>query len=164
MLSGQTNASDVTRINGFELNYQQQLTFLPAWARGLSVFGNATILKTAGSSRIGLSLQDKTYNWGVSYSRRRFGLGLKWNYVAGDKSSLTSIGPGGLTVKKPVLYLDLNGEYRFTPRYSFFFNARNLTNSMIKTYRYTPLTPSYSHAYTFSNGGVKMSAGMRGTF
>jgi TonB-dependent receptor len=163
-LVGRTNAADVTRIYGLELGWQQQLKFLPVWARGLSAFANATFLDTAGSPRIGLSLQDKTINWGVSLTRKRFGLGLKWNYVGGSETSLTSIGPGGLTVKKPVLYLDLNSEFRFTPRFSLFFNARNLTNAMIKTYRYTPLTPSYSHAYTFSNGGVKMSAGIKATF
>ena len=99
-----------------------------------------------------------------SYSRKRYSLGLKWNYVGGDESSLTSIGPGGLSVTKPVLYLDLNSEFRVTARLSLFFNARNLTNTMIKSYRYTPLTPSYTHAYTFSNGGVKMSAGLKATF
>lgn len=163
-LVGRTNAPDVTRIYGLELGWQQQLTFLPVWARGLSAFANATFLDTAGSTRIGLSLQDKTLNWGVSLTRKRFGLGLKWNYVGGTESSLTSIGPGGLNVRKPVLYLDFNGEFRFTPRFSLFCNARNLTNALIKTYRYTPLTPSYSHAYTFSNGGVKMSAGLKATF
>jgi outer membrane receptor protein involved in Fe transport len=158
------NVGEVTRFHGIELNYEQQLTFLPAWARGLSAFGNATFLDTAGSSRIGLSLQDKTINWGVSYSRNRFGMGLRWNYIGGSETSLTSIGPGGLTVTKPVLTLDLNSEYRFTARFSLFFNARNLTNTLTKQYRLTPLTPSYSHAYTFSNGGVKISAGIKGTF
>ncbi len=163
-LVGRTNAPDVTRIYGLELSWQQQLKFLPVWARGLSVFANATFLDTAGSPRIGLSLQDKTINWGVSLTRKRLGLGLKWNYVGGDETSLTSIGPGGRSVRKPVLYLDLNSELRFTPRFSMFFNARNLTNAMIETYRYTPLAPSYSHAYSFSNGGVKMSAGLKATF
>ena len=70
-LVGRTNAPDVTRIYGLELSWQQQLKFLPVWARGLSVFANATFLDTAGSPRIGLSLQDKTINWGVSLTRKR---------------------------------------------------------------------------------------------
>lgn len=163
-LVGRTNVGEVTRINGIELNIQQQLTFLPAWARGFSAFANATLLKTAGSSRIGLSLQDKTINWGLSYSRKRFGVGLKWNYIGGDETALTSIGAGGLTVTKPLLTLDVNSEYRITPRYALFFNARNLTNESTKLYRLSPLTPSYSHAGTFSNGGVKMSAGLKAVF
>ena len=44
-----------------------------------------------------------------------------------------------------------------------YYPSANLTYTMIKTYRYTPLTPSYTHAYTFSNGGVKMSAGLKAT-
>ena len=163
-LVGRTNSSDVTRVHGIELSFQQQLTFLPAWAQGLSAFANATLLDVAGSSRIGLSLQDRTFNWGVSYSRKRLGLGLKWNYIGEDVSSLTSIGPGGLSVTKPILYLDLNSEYRLSARFSLFFNARNLTNTLIKAFRYTPLTPAYSHAYSFSNGGVKMSAGIKAVY
>jgi iron complex outermembrane receptor protein len=163
-LVGRSNASDVTRINGIEVSYQQQLTFLPLWARGFSVFANGTFLKTSGSTRIGLSLQDKTLNWGVSYSRKRFGAGLKWNYIGGDETALTSIGPGGLTVTKPLMTLDVNSEFRFTPRFSLFFNARNFTNESTRTYRLSPLTPSYSHAGTFSNGGVKMSAGIKATY
>lgn len=163
-LVGRTNVDDVTRINGIELNYQQPLTFLPSWARGISIFGNGTFLKTAGSTRIGLSLQDKTLNWGFSYSRKRVGFGLKWNYIGGDETALASIGPGGLTVRKPVQTVDLSSEYRFTPRFSFFFNARNLTNTLARNYRLSPLTPSYSQAQSFSNTGVKMSAGVKGTF
>ena len=159
-----TNADETTRFNGLELNYQQQLTFLPAWARGFSIFGNGTILKTKGSSRIGLQLQDKTFNWGVSYSRQRFKLGLKWNYIPEDINPLTSIGANGVTVNKARLNLDLDSEYRFTPRLGLFFNARNFLNATSRTYRYTPLTPEYSRASSVSNGGVKMSAGIKATF
>ena len=45
-----------------------------------------------------------------------------------------------------------------------YYPSANLTYTMIKAYRYTPLTPSYTHAYTFSDGGVKMSAGLKATF
>jgi TonB-dependent receptor len=158
------NDSSVTRFNGIEVNYQQPLTFLPAWARGFSIFGNATILDTDGSTRVGLSLQDRTFNWGVSLSRRRFTLGLKWNYIGGDEVRLTSLGTQGLTVTKPLMTVDANSEFRFTPRYSLFFNARNLTDASTRQYRLSPLTPSYSHAYIFSNGGVKISAGLKAVF
>jgi len=163
-LVGRSNIGEVTRINGVELNFQQQLRFLPAWARGFSAFANATFLKTAGSSRIGLSLQDKTLNRGLSFSRKRYGAGRKWNDIGADETALTSMGAGGLTVTKPLMTLDVNSEYRIAPRYALFFNARNFTNESTKTYRLSPLTPSYSHAGTFANGGAKMSAGLKAVF
>ena len=163
-LVSMTNATGVTRFNGLELNYQQQLTFLPQWARGFSVFGNGTILKVQGSSQIGLELQDKTFNWGVSYSRKRFKIGLKWNYIPEDISNLTSIGPNGVSVNKSKTTMDLDSEFRFTPRLGLFFNARNLLNVTTRNFRYTPLTPIYSRANSVSNGGAKLSAGVKATF
>lgn len=164
LLVGRTNVSDVTRFHGVELNYEQPLHFLPSWARGFSVFANATLLKTKGSTRISLSNQDKTVNWGVSYSRKRLSAGLRWNYIGDDVATLSGIGANGVTLTKPLMTVDLNSEVRFTPRFAFFFNARNLTNTLTRQYRYTPLTPSYSHAYTFSDRGVKLSAGIKATF
>ncbi len=163
-LVGRSKGGEVTRIEGVELNFQQRLRFLPVWARGFSAFANAPFLKSAGSSWIGLSLQDKTLNWGLSYSRKRFGAGLKWNYIGGDETALTSMGAGGLTVTKPLMTRDVNSEYRMTPRYALFSNARNFTNESTKTYRRSPLTPSYSHAGIFANGGVKMLAGVKAVF
>ena len=163
-LVSMTNVSEVTRFNGLELNYQQQLTFLPQWARGFSVFGNATILKVEGSTRIGLELQDKTFNWGVSYSRKRFKLGLKWNYIPGNIGNLTSIGPNGVLENSAKTNIDLDSEFRFTPHIGVFFNARNLMDTTNRNLRYTPLTPAYSHVNSVSNGGAKLSAGVKATF
>jgi hypothetical protein len=77
--------------------------------------GNGTILKTQGSSAIGLQLQDNTFNWIVSYSRKRFKVGLKWNYIPEGISDLTSIGPNGVSVSKSKTTMDLDSEFRCTP-------------------------------------------------
>lgn len=111
-----------------------------------------------------VNLADKTANWGVSYSRGRIGLGLNWNYTGEFSVPLASLGPQGATLNQSVLTLDLTTEFRFTPRLSIFFNARNLTNSLVKTERLSPSTPAYSHPLTYQDRGVKMSAGIRGTF
>ena len=158
------NVPEVTRFNGLELNYQQRLTFLPQWASGFSVFGNGTILKTQGSTRIGLALQDKTFNWGVSYSRKRFKIGLKWNYIPGEIGSLTSIGANGVSENTAKTNIDMDSEFRFTPHFGVFFNARNLMNTTSGNFRYTPLTPDYSRVNSVSNGGAKLSAGVKATF
>ena len=103
-------------------------------------------------------------NLGVVVFAQTFKLGLKWNYIPEDTAALTSIGVGGVTVNQSKLTMDLDSEFRFTPRLALFFNARNFLNVTNRQYRYTPLTPEYSRASSVSNGGAKMSAGFKGTF
>lgn len=57
--------------------------------------GNGTILKTQGSSAIGLQLQDNTFNWVVTYSRKRFKVGLKWNYIPEGNGAIARTGEIG---------------------------------------------------------------------
>jgi iron complex outermembrane receptor protein len=156
------NVGESTRINGIELNWQQRLTFLPEWARGISAFGNLTKLDVDGPGFV--NLPTKSANWGVSYSRGRVGGGLRWNYQGELEVPLTSIGPGGVIRTKSWLTLDMNCEFRFNRRFTLFFNARNLTNSLAGEDRLSPLTPSYSHQRLYAERGVKMSAGIKATF
>ncbi len=156
------NIGSATRIDGIELNFQQQLTFLPSWAKGLSAFGNLTVLDVDGSAFV--SLQTKTANWGFSYSRDRIGFGFNWNYLGEFSTSSSGIGAGGVTLNKPQLSIDMNSEYRFHRRLTLFFNARNLTNAIVKQERLSPLTPEYSHPRVYTDRGVKLSAGIKATF
>ena len=156
------NVGETTRINGIELNWQQRLTFLPAWARGLSAFGNLTKLDVEGPGFV--NLPTKSANWGISYSRGRVGFGFRWNYQGELETPLTSIGPGGVIRVKSWLTLDMNAEFRINRRFSVFFNARNLTNARAGEDRLSPLTPSYSYQRLYAERGVKMSAGIKGTF
>jgi iron complex outermembrane recepter protein len=158
------NIGELVRITGVELSYRQKLGFLPAWARGLSAFANTTILDIDGPTSAFSTLYDRTANWGLSYSRGRVGLGLNWNYVSSRTNPLTLGGAAGQRYDRSRLTLDLTSEFRFTPRLSLFFNARNLTNTLDKQERFLPRAPDFSRAYAYTERGVKMSAGVRGTF
>lgn len=156
------NVGDPTKINGIELNWQQRLNFLPAWAKGLSVYGNLTKLEIDGEGFVDLPTENA--NWGLSYSRGRVGLGLKWNYQGELSTPLTTIGLDGVILKRSFLTLDVNAEFRFNRRFSLFFNARNFTNTLAREDRLSSLTPSYSYQRLYAERGVKMSAGIKGTF
>lgn len=158
------NIGETARVTGFELNYQQPLTFLPAWARGLAVFGNLTRLEVDGPTEAFSTLLSKTANWGLSYSRGRVSLGLNWNYRGSSISSLTSLGSDGQIYLYSRTTLDLNSEVRVTPRWSAFFNARNLTNSKTYEDRFGRDTPEYARTPRLVDYGIKMSAGIRGRF
>ena len=41
---------------------------------------------------------------------------------------------------------------------------RNFNNALAREDRLSPLTPSYSHARLYAERGVKMAAGIKGTF
>ncbi len=156
------NVGEATRVNGIELNWQQRLTFLPGWAKGFSAFGNLTSLEIDGPGFA--DLPTKTANWGLSYSRGRVGFGLKWNYQGEYSIPLPTIGAEGERLFKPFRTLDVNCEYRLNRHFSFFFNARNLTNAAASEERRTPRTPAYSYQFSNAERGVKMSAGIKGTF
>jgi len=158
------NLGSKVRITGMELNYQQKLTFLPAWARGVSAFANTTILDIDGPDTAFSTLYDRTANWGLSYSRGRLGVGFNWNYFSSKSTPLTLGGAAGARFNHSRLTLDATSEFRFTPRISFFLNARNLTNTLDKQERALPRSPDYSRAYAYTERGVKMSAGIRGVF
>jgi iron complex outermembrane recepter protein len=158
------NIGDLVKINGIELNYQQPLTFLPSWARGFAIYGNTTILDIDGPNTAFSTLVDKTGNWGFSYSRGRFGVGLNWNYRSPRSTVVTNLGADGQTFVRSRITLDLNSEFRLNPRFSLFFNARNLTDSLQYTDRFSSSTPDYSRAPQANGFGVKMSAGIRGRF
>jgi hypothetical protein len=86
--NSRVNAGDGT-VEGMELNYSQQLSFLPGILRGLGVMDNWTVLTSAGdyngvvtnlpfkNSLTGL--RPRSGNAGVTCNCRRWDLRLMWN-------------------------------------------------------------------------------------
>jgi outer membrane receptor protein involved in Fe transport len=70
----QRNAGSA-QIDGFEFSYQQQLTFLPGWARGFGVNTNFTKLNTTGRNVRLAGFLNKTANAGISF--RGFGFDVR---------------------------------------------------------------------------------------
>jgi iron complex outermembrane receptor protein len=162
-VSTTVNLGEPMTISGAELNYQQALVFLPAWARGVSAYANATFLRKDGPDSSFSTLYRKTINWGLRYSRERVGLGLNWNYLS-ERSLAFAGPPGGVRFTKPSLTLDLNAEFRISPRVSLFYNARNFTNALYRREVFNSRTPAYSRPYQDIENGSKMSLGVRGKF
>lgn len=158
------NVGAPVTITGIELNYQQQLSFLPNWARGFSAFGNLTLLDLDGPETAFSSFYTKTANWGLSFSRGRVGASLAWNYRGPRSSVFPSIGADGVAFIRELLTLDATTECRLTPNISFFLNARNVTNALTYNERFTSKSPAYSRPSSWQDGGVKIAAGLRGQF
>ena len=60
--------------------------------------------------------------------------------------------------------LDVNLDYQFSRRLSFFANARNVTNVYHSTLVYGEATPDYARQRNVRNYGVQFGIGVMGTF
>jgi iron complex outermembrane receptor protein len=117
------------RITGAEAAYQQKLTFLPAWGRGLSAFASGTVLDLDGTRTDFSGFIEKSASWGLSYSRGRVGARMNWNWRGRQFINNQNFAPDAVAFTVPRLTLDTNLELRVNRRLAVFLNARNLTGN-----------------------------------
>jgi TonB-dependent receptor len=87
-VSGPSNAGKA-KIDGFEINYQQQFTFLPGLLRGFGFSANYTKLKTSGdygetgvrSTSDVARFTPKTANAALTYTRGKLGGRISYNFT-----------------------------------------------------------------------------------
>lgn len=158
--------SGSARIRGIELNFRQTLVGLGEWGRYFSVFANGTKLKLEGANDADFSsFTPETANWGVSYGRNRFYLGLKWNYTGEVRRAPNpAAGPGGYYYFQPVLTTDVDLSYSLTPRLTLALSVANLTNEPTIWHTYSALTPSDSRHYLTFTSGSHWALALRGSF
>nr|WP_295106632.1 TonB-dependent receptor [uncultured Caulobacter sp.] len=127
-------------LEGFELNYQQQLTFLPGALRDLGILANYTRVKsqidyflttTAGSGTVKrdlLNLSPNAYNVTLYYEKGPFQARTS---VAYRDRFLTAV-PASYNVdvagKKPTTFVDASASYQVTDAMALSVEALNLTN------------------------------------
>lgn len=148
------------RTSGFEYSYKQNLTFLPSWARGFSVFHNGTIQRLTGPASgpgpaIGNSTPftnfvPKVFNTGFSFARNRFTFKAAWSYRARERQTIMNANAGGeisFNYNTPRNFVDLAFDYRLNRWFSLFGAIRNITNQREDLERKAPDTPSYARIY-----------------
>jgi len=165
----QTNLPDPVKTTGVSFNYKQALTFLPSWARGVSVFANASAQRVTGDTSNSFSgYTPRLYNWGVSVSRPKFTVRANWNYTGrkrlGPVAAGRSIAPGTFNWSSKRLVADLNADYRLTRRLTLFANLSNVFNDPVDNEIYGPATPESAQFRTRQNYGSLWTFGLRGNF
>ena len=130
------------QIRGLEFNYQQQLAFLPGWAKGFSLYTNATKLWTKGSnsafvtgpgSSAGGTLAgflDFTGNLGLGFRGYGFDLRLQAVY-RGEYLISNSTTPALVTWQLPKTSWTWKSRYAFTRTVSGFFDLENFTETLL---------------------------------
>ena len=144
-LETQVNGGSAT-IDGIEINYQHQLSFLPGIWKGLAVFANYTFLDTKGDydgdGKDDGEIEDfrpRTGNLGVSYSLGRFSGRVQANYVGkwlDNKRTLSD--PSDDRIFDDRFVVDVNTRWRLNKRFTLFLDLTNVTTEHILQYLGTP--------------------------
>jgi iron complex outermembrane receptor protein len=121
------------QIDGLEFSYQQQLTFLPGWARGFGISANYTTLKTEGNYGGTTVLTNnslpgfvnKSGNLGLSYRGRGFDLRLQAIY-RGRYLTANNANPALVQYQKDKITWVWKSRYAFSRRASLFLDLDNM--------------------------------------
>jgi TonB-dependent receptor len=169
-VSTQYNIASTVRMTGLEFDYKQALTFLPQWARGLQVFGNASAVRATGEAASEFSgYTPRAANVGISLSRAQFNVKVNWNYRSRQRQDAITgrgIEPGTYIWAPPLRFLDVQGEYYLARRVAVFASLRNLRNTPTTVLeRHGPSTPAAARLYQLTKDGASLwTFGVKGEF
>jgi iron complex outermembrane recepter protein len=123
------NIAATTRTEGFELGYQQALRFLPGEFKNLLASASYTHVKATPppGALAATGIFPDVYNIGLTYNSSRLRIDLRYNM---RKSWLSSVNntTGERTVFRDNDRIDLALNYRFTRKFTFYFDWRNFMN------------------------------------
>lgn len=140
------------RVKGFELEYNQQFTFLPGVLRGLAAFANYTQIENSDDS-LALNSAPKVASGGVSFRYRDFNTALRLSWTDDTLNS-------DLRFRKARSMLGVSMGYRLTRNTSLFLTGRNILDAPIAYY----LNANPAHLQQHWHFGSNWSFGIKGTF
>jgi len=139
ILVTQPQNGPTARLYGFELAWQQQLTFLPGLLRGFGLNANytyteseATIPSRAGTTSALPGQTGNAGNLGIFYDRNRLSLRVGANYSGAFLSAINPVTPEGDTRTLSRLQVDASGSFQVSRGIKFFVEAINLSNTPLR--------------------------------
>lgn len=164
----QRNLDTTVRMTGADISYKQALTFLPRWARGLNVFGNAAVQRSIGEASANFNgYIPRRLNGGLALVRERFSLRVNFSHQSKNRlGEITgaSIGPGTFNWRSSQTFQDVLGEYALTKRFGLYFTLRNIKDTPDQREVEGPLTPQVAQFRSREQGGSLWTFGVKGTF
>jgi len=146
-----SNLSGTRKIKGVELEYSQQLVFLPGFARGFSVFGS--ISRAIPDLRV-VNVVPKSANGGIRFSNHKFNLQLRSTWTS---ARATSIAATQVQWAYERIMFDVSGGFKFNQKYELTISGRNIANSPIRGYTNEPgilrIHQNYGAVWTVGVGG-----------
>jgi iron complex outermembrane receptor protein len=132
------------RYRGFEVNYQQQFTFLPGFLSGFGVNMNYTQLQTKGDygGKVATTqvagFRPRTGNIALNYRFSKYEVRVQTNWL---DTYLTSVSTNAalLTYEAPRVVTSAKFTYKISNRTSFYFNWDNIfRRAEVSSYRAFP--------------------------
>ncbi len=159
----QGNLGGEAKIEGIELNYNQQLRMLPAPFNSMSVFANYTKLKTEGNYGEGITELTKfvpeTYNVGLSFNWRQLGVRTAYHFKSAFLNTY-NVDPFQRVTVGDDPTVDINLQYKWRPGLSFFVDYINIFNKSPNWY-----TAGNKERVVMSElYGARLSVGINGRF
>ena len=152
-------------VDGLELNYQQQLTFLPGFLNGFGIYANATFLRSRGTYATDEVHDDiagftkRSGNAGLSYIKHGYTIRLSANYNGGRLNNFDD-NPMEREYDGARTSVDFSIKYGLRrTRTSVFLDINNLTNSKRTKYQGNERLQRDTQIY-----GMRISAGVQGEF
>jgi iron complex outermembrane receptor protein len=121
-----------SEMSGFELDYAQQLTFLPGHLDGLGVFANYTRLHFDSWDNYLNAAKDQ-WNAGISYTKGRFYGQFRVNHT-GKRQTSTAVS-GWYNFDGERRMCDVIASYRLTRHATLFVNGKNIFDEPIWGYQ-----------------------------
>lgn len=154
-------------VQGWELSYQQQLTFLPGALKGLAINANTTILDThgdfGGTTYItGDKLANfvpRTSNLSVSWRYRAFSARALANRTSSYITSYNAASPGRNLYRFERTNVNLGLAYQLRPTLSLICDVANVFNEPQRFYRGIP-----DQVQSTIYNGTTISLGVTGRF
>jgi TonB-dependent receptor len=152
------------RVRGAEFNFSHDLAVLSPRLRGVSLLGNLTWLETSGQFNDGLSqlpgFKPIVANAGVSARLGRLQVRVFYNYAAGFLASYNA-DPTLRNYSTEDKTVDVNLQYRFSPRLTIFADVNNVFN-------FSPGQPGWiinpNYVLTDEYNGPRLNVGVSGRF
>ncbi len=164
--STRINGGDA-RVDGFEVNYSQELDFIPAVGRYFSVLANLTKLHVTGSNAgpgTFNSFIPETANAGVRFSKGRLTMGVYWNYRGKQVRDTSDAFPDAVEYILPIRTWDANVEYELTKHFAIFVAGRNIGNATTQWALQGPGAPGWATVENDFTNGRQFSLGIKGRF
>ena len=144
-LQGRSNLGTAI-IQGWELSYQQQFTFLPGALKGFGLFANYTYLETHGNWGGGRNLTTdavpgfipRTGNVGLSWRYRKFSSRVNVNYTGHYLDAANVANPPLNLYRVERTIVNAGVAYQLRPGYSLSLDVANVFNEYQAFYRGYP--------------------------
>ena len=165
------NAGDA-KIIGYEFSYKQALLFLPDWARGIAVFGNATKLELTGSNTADFTgFVPETFSGGIELVRPRYYVKLNFTYQGETRASAVGASVGNGVPEGTYNYqgermrVALSASYSFTKHLAVFGSITDIDGRLdVVNRRYPDGAPEYTKDRRRQELGATITLGLKGTF